>query len=538
MPEEIVVRKIDIQTDEAVESMEALDASTEAATESTAKMESQLEALPGPLGKVQQGLKGLQKGFKALLANPIVLLIAAIVAALAAMFKAFTKTTAGADKMKDVMSAVSATIDVLTERAAKLFKALGQIVRGNFKEGFQQMGDAVKGVGDEIKEATRAAIEYEKAVRRVYQLETDLITQDAERRKQISELRFISRDLTKSYEERIGALEQAAAIEVEGLEEAVALQRAKVELIQTEIANTPETLRTREQARTLAEAEVALLDLQTQSIERQKGLLDEVNAIRTEQKGKVDAAIAEEKARQAEADKAAADRRKLESDARKEQAELDRQFQEDMAAEALARERELADKQKAINDELTNSLIANAEKELAAVIAAEEEKIAIRQGSLNASNAILGDGFAALAGFLGEGSKLARGIAIADGTRAAIMGAIQAYQSAAAIPVVGFALGPIAGAAALAAGMANVKKIASTPSPLGGSGGSVPSVSLARPSGSINAQNLVNADQSIPSQVEIVQDSSQREPVKTYVVQSDVTAKQDIERERQRQATL
>jgi hypothetical protein len=71
------------------------------------------------------------------------------------------------------------------------------------------------------------------------------------------------------------------------LEEAVELQRAKVELINTEIANTPETLRTREQARTLAEAEVALLDLQTQSIERQKGLLDEVNAIRNEQKAKV-----------------------------------------------------------------------------------------------------------------------------------------------------------------------------------------------------------------------------------------------------------
>jgi uncharacterized protein YoxC len=204
MPEEVVVRKIDIQTEEAVESMQALDESTEKVAESNKKLESGLEALPGPLGKVQQGLKGLQKGFKALLANPIVLLIAAIVAALAAMFKAFTKTTEGADKMKDVMSAVSATIDVLTERAAKLFKALGQIVRGNFKEGFQQMGDAVKGVGDEIKEATRAAMEYERAVRRVFEAETNLITADAERRKQISELRFISRDLTKSYEERIG----------------------------------------------------------------------------------------------------------------------------------------------------------------------------------------------------------------------------------------------------------------------------------------------------------------------------------------------
>jgi hypothetical protein len=537
MPEEVVVRKVDIQTEEAVESMQALDESTEKVAESNKKLESGLEALPGPLGKVQQGLKGLQKGFKALLANPIVLLIAAIVAALAALFKAFTKTQAGADKMKEVMSAVSATIEVLTERAAKLFKALGQIVRGNFKEGFQQMGDAVKGVGDEIKEATRAAMEYERAVRRVFEAETNLITADAERRKQISELRFISRDLTKSYEERIGALEKAAEIETAGLEEAVELQRAKVELINTEIANTPETLRTREQARTLAEAEVALLDLQTQSIERQKGLLDEVNAIRNEQKSKVDAAAAEEKARQAEADKAAFDKRKAESDARKEQAELDRMFEEDMAAEQLAFETEQAAKQKAIQDEVTANFMANAEKELAAVVLAEQEKLAAKQLGVQAGNAILGDGFAALGSFLAEGTKLQKGIQIADGTRAAIMGAIQAYQSTAAIPIVGPVLAPIAAGAALAAGMGGVRKMAQVSDPVSG-GGSVPSVSLPRPAAGVNAMNLVNADQGIPTEVQITQDSSQRGPTKTYVVQSDVTAEQDIERQRQREASL
>ena len=209
-----------------------------------------------------------------------------------------------------------------------------------------------------------------------------------------------------------------------------------------------------------------------------------------------------------------------------------------MAADALALETEMAAEQKALSDQLTADVIANAEKELAAIIAAENEKIAIRQGTMYATNAILGDGFAALAGFLNEGSKAQKGIQIADGTRAAIMGAIQAYQSAAAIPVVGVALGPIAGAAALAAGMANVKKMASVSGPGGTGGGSVPSVSLARPSGMIDTRNLVNAEQGIPSQVEIIQDSSQRGPVETFVVQSKVTAAQDIERERQREATL
>jgi hypothetical protein len=69
-------------------------------------------------------------------------------------------------------------------------------------------------------------------------------------------------------------------------------------------------------------------------------------------------------------------------------------------------------------------------------------------------------------------------------------------------------------------------------------GGSVPSVSLPRPAAGINAMNLVNADQSIPTEVQIRQDSAQRGPTKAYVVGSDVTAEQDIERQRQREASL
>lgn len=537
MAKEIEVRKITLDTSEAVESLNELDQATEEVTESTAGLDKQLDDLPGPLGKAQQGIKAVQKGFKALLANPIVLFLAAIVAGLTLLFKAFTKTQAGADKMKDAMAAVSAVVDVLTERAAKLFKALGQIVRGNFKEGFQDMGEAVKGVGDEIKEATKAAIDYERAVRAVFNAETDLITADAERRKQISQLRFDSRDLTKTINERRKALEQAAAIEVEGLNETIALQQQRIELIQTEIDNTPETMRTREQARMLAEAEVALLDLQTASLERQKGLRDELSALNAEDSAKRAADLAAEQAAAAEVEKMRVENEKTASDQRKAEADLDAQLAADLAADQLDMEKRMAEEQMAINDNLTAHILANSEAELMAVIMAEQEKVAARQGGLNATNAILGDGFAALGGFLKEGSKLQSGIQIADGTRAAIMGAIQSFQATAAIPIVGPILAPIAGAAALAAGMANVRKMANVSGPLGG-GGSVPSVSLASPSTNIDSRNLVNADQSIPTDVQITQDSSQRGPTETFVVQSKVTAAQDIERQRRRDATL
>lgn len=68
-----------------------------------------------------------------------------------------------------------------------------------------------------------------------------------------------------------------------------------------------------------------------------------------------------------------------------------------------------------------------------------------------------------MASAMQEGSKEAKAAAIAAATVAAISSAVQAYQSAAAIPFVGWIMGPIAAAAALAAGMANVQKIRSTP---------------------------------------------------------------------------
>lgn len=60
---------------------------------------------------------------------------------------------------------------------------------------------------------------------------------------------------------------------------------------------------------------------------------------------------------------------------------------------------------------------------------------------------------------LGEGNKLYKAFAVANAVMQTYQSATAAYQSAAAIPVVGFALAPIAAAAAVAAGLANVARI-------------------------------------------------------------------------------
>lgn len=71
----------------------------------------------------------------------------------------------------------------------------------------------------------------------------------------------------------------------------------------------------------------------------------------------------------------------------------------------------------------------------------------------------------------GEGSAVAKAAGIAKATIDTYTAATGAYASLAGIPVVGPVLGGVAAAAAVAAGVINIKNIASTPIPGGGGGG-------------------------------------------------------------------
>ncbi|QEG06817.1 tape measure protein [Escherichia phage Schulenburg] len=62
---------------------------------------------------------------------------------------------------------------------------------------------------------------------------------------------------------------------------------------------------------------------------------------------------------------------------------------------------------------------------------------------------------------LGEASTAYKAFAIAQATIATYTSAIEAYKSASAIPIVGWVLGPVAAATAVAAGLANISKIRS-----------------------------------------------------------------------------
>ncbi|HMG90753.1 MAG TPA: hypothetical protein VK589_11860 [Chryseolinea sp.] len=86
------------------------------------------------------------------------------------------------------------------------------------------------------------------------------------------------------------------------------------------------------------------------------------------------------------------------------------------------------------------------------------DQMAAMQGSLGT----FGNFFSQIASLQKQGTAQWKAFATTSAILSAIQGAINAYTSTAAIPIVGGALAPIAAGLALAAGMANVRKIQST----------------------------------------------------------------------------
>lgn len=76
-------------------------------------------------------------------------------------------------------------------------------------------------------------------------------------------------------------------------------------------------------------------------------------------------------------------------------------------------------------------------------------------------SSMLGETTDNLKAALGEGNKMYKAFAIANAIMNTYQGAVAAFQSAAAIPIVGWVAAPAAAAAAVAAGLANVAKIRS-----------------------------------------------------------------------------
>lgn len=148
-------------------------------------------------------------------------------------------------------------------------------------------------------------------------------------------------------------------------------------------------------------------------------------------------------------------------------------------------------------------------------LAKKETQVRIQEGQAVAGAL---DNFAALAG---EKTVAGKVLAVASATINTYLSAQQAFTAMSGIPIVGPALGAIAAAGAVAAGIANIKKIVSVQIPgKGGGGGGVPNATApVAPSLNVQNTNTQLNQQSI--------NSLQNATVKAIVVESDITESQE-----------
>jgi hypothetical protein len=167
-------------------------------------------------------------------------------------------------------------------------------------------------------------------------------------------------------------------------------------------------------------------------------------------------------------------------------------------------------RQQALDEYLKAGYISQKEYSDASIALTKAEEIAKLNSIQMVSNAL--SGFIALAG---EQTAAGKALAVAQTTIDTYVAAVRAYKSALDVPVIGTYLAPVAAASAVAAGLANVRRILSVQVPGGGGGGgsvpSAPNMSVPRMTATGNQVSGAGAV-SLNSQPQ----------TKVYVVESDI----------------
>jgi len=268
--------------------------------------------------------------------------IGLFVVAIGSLMTFFTKTKRGAEMLEKATAGLGAAFAVITDRMSALgeglvnvftnpqdavknlwetiktnlinrvegmmmqFKALGTVIQGaldldfdEIKKGMGDFGDAtlqvatgmdeiqrkdfaesIKDIATEIKEETKAAIELKGALQAIKDEERAFSIEKAKTRQEIQKARLEAIDENKTLDERIEALQRAADLEIATTENAIAMQDRKLKAKQAEV-DLGESLA--EDFDELAQLEVELIDLQTQSFQTRKRIATELETLTNEQ---------------------------------------------------------------------------------------------------------------------------------------------------------------------------------------------------------------------------------------------------------------
>jgi len=448
------------------------------------------------------GVNSMRTVKGAVAATGIGLLLIAIVA----LIQYFNKTEEGADDLKKMMAAlgavISTVVDVIVSYGKFLFKVVGNIkdvVKGNktLKESFNDSKEAAKDMGKEIVESVKGIGDAIEISIELQERENDLVkakranlSEEAKLTVALAREKAKINDQNLTTQQRVEAINKADDLSNNIINNKIRLAK---EAYKIEKEKDAQFASTADDKLKVAELEATLIFLEAERANKAREFIGRKSGLEKAERDKKLAQARKDK-EQAEVDEEEEIERTTEFNEQlreldeenylltletKEERDAQKIVNEQLAFEAsLAKQKankEITDAQYQILSDAANAIFLKKHKDLNEKIAASDKKKADEKiiadkeaadasillkkteqnaaimGALSSANTIL-----AVAGDLFGESK---DMAIASATISAIQGAINAYSSAAAIPIIGTVLAPIMAGVAIAAGIANITKI-------------------------------------------------------------------------------
>lgn len=493
----------------------------------------------------------------AMVANPIGAVVAALVLGLTALYKAFTSTDEGADKLEQMLSGLSNVLVVIRDRFLKFGEALSKFFSGDFSGAVKDARSAVSGVGDEIAAEFKKGAEAARLLQEVSDAMRDLKVARAELNKNLAESKELLSDENATYEQKRKAIEEIRKGEAQYTKDALDNARKRLRAAQLDRKASAD-----ERLDAIAEAKAEIINLEAESAQILRSANKQQKQLNAQMAAEQKANQAAELARQKEI----LDKRStyLKGTLEYEDSLLKASYKsrQDLNAQELQANADKLKKdiESANTRAATNLTIANSEKfsfnqRLAAVASREamenqmvfkseadrtkfkEENAAARmaidkaetQAKIQALDAVANTANMA-AELAGKQTGAGKVLAIAAATISMFTSAQKAYESTVGIPFVGPALAPINAGLAIAVGLKNISAINKVKVPSGGGGGAVPSAAAAPTGGGSAVPNFNVVGNSGVNQLAGALSNREQTPVKTYVVAQDVTSGQSLDR--------
>ncbi len=423
-----------------------------------------------------------------------------------AISKVFSKDFKGA--LEDAKKAGSSFVDSFTGVENSIDKAT----------------NSVKEFGKEIKSDASAAAKIADQRANAEKKARDLIVERAEAERKIAELREKAADKENfTAQERIEFLKEAGAISEDIANKETEVARLRLEAKQTENALTKSNKSDLDEE---AQLKADLINKETQRLKLQKALTAEITTT-TREANKTTKESADKDVMTEEQKKDAIE--KIQEAYRQKQ--KDRDAETELEKINLEEERKLAELDRLGATEEQKLAIKSYYSGLKTDVSNKEaeDEIALEEKVKNAKLGMAKNALGLIGQIAGKGSKIAKGVAIAQATISGVEGTINAFKTASNSPITTvFPAYPFV-QAGLAAGFAatNIATIKSTDPSKGGGGSVKPPTSGGGSAPAPPSFNVVGA-----SETSVLGDavaSQTNEPVQAYVVSNDVTTAQSME---------